>query len=40
MHPFVQDCYWWYLDATIPHTAGNFGITDRWQVIAVKLNQK
>lgn len=40
MYPYVNDKQWWYLDATIPHTAGNFGTTDRWHVIVVKLNPR
>lgn len=40
MHPFVPDCTWYHLDTSKPHSAANFGTTDRWQVIVVKLNVK
>lgn len=40
LHPYVRDGSWYHLDASMPHTAANFGKTDRWHVIVVKLNPK
>lgn len=40
MYEYVADSCWYYLDASKPHTAANFGKIDRWQVIVVQLNPK
>lgn len=40
MHEFVHDGCWYTYDASTPHTAGNFGTTDRWQVIIIQLNPR
>ena len=39
MHEFINDGIWYTYDASIPHTAGNFGTTDRWQVIVIQLKE-